>query len=68
MDYREKAMLWHKRLGHIREKGFRLLNNKGMVEGMPNFSFYFYLCDHCVYGKHNQVRFLYGATRVEGIL
>jgi hypothetical protein len=27
-------MLWHQRLGHIREKGFRLLHDKGMVEGM----------------------------------
>jgi hypothetical protein len=30
----EKVMLWHQRLGHIGEKGFRLLHDKGMVEGM----------------------------------
>eukprot|EP00253_Pinus_taeda_P031846 PITA_31846 len=29
---REKAMLWHQRLGHIREKGLRILHGKGMVE------------------------------------
>jgi hypothetical protein len=31
-------MLWHQRLGHIREKGLRLLHGKGMVEGISNFS------------------------------
>jgi hypothetical protein len=32
----EKVMLWHQRLGHIGEKGLRLLHGKGMVEGMSN--------------------------------
>jgi hypothetical protein len=61
-------MLWHQRLGHIREKGIRLVHGKGMVEGMSKFSLDFYLCEHCVYGKHNWVRFPSGATREEGIL
>jgi hypothetical protein len=65
---REKVMLWHQRLGHIGEKGLRLLHDKGMVEGMSNFSLDFDFCEHCVYGKHNQVRFPSSATREEGIL
>jgi hypothetical protein len=64
----EKVMLWHQRLGHIREKGLRLLHGKGMVEGMSNGSMDFYFCELCVYGKQNRVRFPFGATRVEGIL
>jgi hypothetical protein len=47
----EKVMLWHQRLGHIGEKGLRLLHNKGMVEGMSNFSLDFDFCEHCVYGE-----------------
>jgi hypothetical protein len=39
-----------------------------MVEGMSNFSLDFDLCEHCVYGKQNRVRFRSGATRAEGIL
>jgi transposase InsO family protein len=39
-----------------------------MVEGMSNYSLDFDFCEHCVDGKHNQVRFPSGATRVEGIL
>jgi hypothetical protein len=65
---REKVMLCHQRLGHVREKGLQLLHDKGMVEGMSNCSLDFGFCKHCVYGKKNQVRFPSGATRVEGIL
>eukprot|EP00253_Pinus_taeda_P008029 PITA_08029 len=34
----EKTILWHQRLGHIGEKGLRILHGKGMVEGMSNSS------------------------------
>jgi hypothetical protein len=44
-------MMWHQRLGHIREKGLRLLHSKGMVEGMYNDSLDFDLCEKCLYGK-----------------
>jgi hypothetical protein len=60
--------LWHQRLGHIREKGIRLLHDKGIIEGMSNCSLNFYFCEHCLYGKHNRVRFPSGAMRVERIL
>jgi hypothetical protein len=39
-----------------------------VVEGTSNFSMDFDLCEHCVYGKQNQVRFPSVATRAEGIL
>jgi hypothetical protein len=64
----EKVMLWHQRLGHIGEKGLRLLHGKGMVEGMSNCSLDFDFCEHCLYGKQNRVRFPSGAKRAEGIL
>jgi hypothetical protein len=63
----KKVMLWHQRLRHIREKGLQLLHGKGMVEGMYNCSLDFDFCEHCVYEKHNRVRFSFGATR-EGII
>ena len=46
-------MLWNQRLGHIREKGLRALQGKGMVDGMTNFTMDFDLCEHCIYGKQN---------------
>jgi hypothetical protein len=65
---REKTMLWHQRLGHIGEKGLQALHGKGMVEGMSNCTLDFDFCEHCIYGKQNQVRFSSGATREKGIL
>eukprot|EP00253_Pinus_taeda_P018684 PITA_18684 len=47
----EKTMLWHQRLGHIGEKGLRILHGKGMVEGMSNSSLDFDFCENCVYGS-----------------
>jgi hypothetical protein len=41
-------MLWHQRLGHIRHKGLQILQGKGMVEGMSNFSMDFYFREHYV--------------------
>jgi hypothetical protein len=64
----EKVMRWHKRLGHIREKGLRLLHGKGMVEGMSNCSLDFDFCEHCLYGKQNRIRFPSSEMRSEGIL
>jgi hypothetical protein len=39
-----------------------------MVEGMSNCTPDFDLCEHYIYGKHNQVRFPSSATRAKGIL
>ena len=47
----ENTMLWHQRLGHIREKGLQILHRDCMVEGMSNCSVDFDFCEHCVYGK-----------------
>ena len=61
-------MLWHRRLGHIEEKGLRSLQGKGMAEGMIDCTLDFDLCEHCLYGKQNRVRFASGATKAKGIL
>jgi hypothetical protein len=39
-----------------------------MVEVICNCTLDFDLCEHCVYGKQNQVRFLSGASREERML
>jgi hypothetical protein len=64
----KKTMLWHQRLRHIGEKGLRALHDNGMVEGMSIYPLDFNFCEHFIYGKHNRVRFPYGATRENGIL
>eukprot|EP00253_Pinus_taeda_P021872 PITA_21872 len=64
----EKTMLWHQRLGHIGEKGLRILHGKGMVEGMSNSSLDFDFCENCVYGKQSRVSFPSGGKRTKQIL
>ena len=56
-------MLWYQRVVHIGEKRLRELHGKSMVEGMFDLSLYLDLCEHCIYGKQNQVRFPSGSTR-----
>jgi hypothetical protein len=58
-------MLWHQILGHIKERGLRLLDGKGMVKDLSNFSLDFDLCEHCIYGMHNWIRFPSSAMRKE---
>ena len=65
---REKTVLWHQRLGHIGEKGLRILHGKGIVDGMSNSSLDFDLCENCAYGKKNRVSFPSGGKRVKWIL
>jgi len=60
---REKTMLWHQRLGHIRGKCLQILRGKGMVEGMSKSSLDFDFYENCVYGKQNRVSFLSGGKR-----
>eukprot|EP00253_Pinus_taeda_P009228 PITA_09228 len=61
----EKTMLWHERLGHIGEKGLRIIHGKGMVGGMSNSSLDFNFCENYVYGKQNQVSFPSGEQNQE---
>ena len=35
---------------------------------MHNFNSYFHLCEHCLYGKQNRVKFPSSATRAKNIL
>jgi hypothetical protein len=64
----KKTMLWHKKLGHIREKGLQTPHNKGMVEGISNCTLDFDLCEHYIYGKNNRLRFTSSVAREKGIL
>ena len=44
------------------------LQRKGMVKGMIDCTLAFDFYEHCIYGKHNWVRFAFGATRAKEIL
>ena len=65
---REDTMLWHQILGHIGEKCLQSLQGKGMIKGLSNCNSDFDFCEHCLYGKHNRMKFPSGARRENEIL
>lgn len=60
------AKLWHNRLGHISLKGMEILGKQNLllgdvIEEMP-------VCDHCMMGKAQRVKFNVGEHNSKGIL
>ncbi|KAL8157159.1 hypothetical protein AgCh_002026 [Apium graveolens] len=49
------STLWHKRLGHMSEKGMKLLTSKGKIPELKNVEVGF--CESCVLGKQKRVIF-----------
>ncbi|PKI61249.1 hypothetical protein CRG98_018348 [Punica granatum] len=47
--------LWHRRLGHISEKGIQILARK---QSLPVKGMYLSTCDHCLAGKQRRVSFV----------
>ena len=50
------AALWHHRLGHMSEKGMKILHSRNLFPGLKNVDLDF--CENCIYGKQKSVRFL----------
>ena len=49
------SKLWHRRLGHMSEKGIKLLASKGKLPDLKSVDVG--LCEDCIYGKHKRVSF-----------
>ena len=52
----EDAALWNHRLGHMREKGMKILHSRNLLPGLKNVDLDF--CENCIYGKQKRVIFL----------
>ena len=48
--------LWHRRLGHISEKGMKMLLSKGKLIEWKSIDFE--MCESCILGKQKRVSFL----------
>ncbi|RVW68574.1 Retrovirus-related Pol polyprotein from transposon TNT 1-94 [Vitis vinifera] len=48
--------LWHRRLGHISEKGMKMLLSKGKLPKLKSIDFD--MCESCILGKQKKVSFL----------
>ena len=51
-----ETSLWHNRLGHMSEKGMKMLHSNGSLPNLKEVDLGF--CEDCVYGKQKRVNFL----------
>ncbi|GJS65089.1 putative RNA-directed DNA polymerase [Tanacetum coccineum] len=56
IDGRGNATLWHQRLGHMSEKGMKILASKGRIPDLQKAVVGF--CEPCVLGKQKKVSFV----------
>jgi transposase InsO family protein len=66
LDDDSSTELWHKRLGHMSEKGMQLLAKKELLPGMKGTPLK--TCVHCLAGKQNRVAFRKFSTRKPNVL
>ena len=55
-DASTNTSLWHHRLGHMSEKGMKMLLSKGKPPELKSIDFD--LCESCILGKQKNVSFL----------
>ena len=56
VDASTDTNLWHRRLGHMSEKGMKMLLSKGKLPELKSIDFD--MCDRCILGKQKRVSFL----------
>ena len=55
-DASTDTSLWHRRLGHMSEKGIKMLLSKGKLVELKSIDFD--MCESCILGKRKNVSFL----------
>ncbi|KAG6470938.1 hypothetical protein ZIOFF_072026 [Zingiber officinale] len=64
----DESYLWHLRYGHLNIKSLQLLEQKGMVTGLPTIHSKDRVCEGCIYGKMHQFPFPKTAWRARSPL
>ena len=49
------STMWHQRLGHMSEKGMKLMATKGKLPSLKHVDVG--VCEHCILGKQKKVSF-----------
>jgi len=62
----ETTMMWHQRLGHMLERGLKVLAEHNLLHGLKTVKLPFY--EHCVISKHHRLKFARVTTRSKHIL
>ncbi|XP_020266354.1 uncharacterized protein LOC109841827 [Asparagus officinalis] len=53
--YNETSNLWHRRLGHMSEKGMKIMHTKEKLPGLKSVEID--MCEDSILGKHKRVSF-----------
>ncbi|KAL3834104.1 hypothetical protein ACJIZ3_008840 [Penstemon smallii] len=59
-------MMWHRKLGHMSERGLKILAEQELLPGLKNVSLSF--CEHCVTSKKHKLKFNNSNIRSKAIL
>lgn len=62
----ESTMLWHRKLGHMTERGLKILSERKLLPGLTKVSLPF--CEHCVISKQHRLKFGTSTAKSKGIL
>jgi len=59
------SFLWHQMIGHMSEKGMKLMFSKGKIHNLKHIDVG--PCEHCIFGKQKKVNFskTINSTKVE---
>ncbi|KAM2091058.1 hypothetical protein ACFX1T_029593 [Malus domestica] len=56
-DITHCSQIWHKRLGHLNEKSLKVLEEQGLVHGLPKLEMSQSVCEGCMLGKQHRDSF-----------
>ncbi|TNV99076.1 hypothetical protein C5H24_12405, partial [Xylella fastidiosa] len=59
VDSKESSNLWHYRLGHMSEKGMKVMQSNGKLPGLESVDID--MCEDCIFGKQKRVSFQKGS-------
>ena len=59
-------MMWHRKLGHMSERGLKILAEQKLLPGLKKVSLPF--CEHCVISKQHRLKFSSSNARSKAIL
>src|ERR1044072_4585693 len=59
-------MMWHRRLGHMSERGLKVLSERNLIPGLKTVDLPF--CEHCVISKQHRLKFAKSTARSKHIL
>lgn len=62
----ESTMMWHRKLGHMSERGLKILSELKLLPGLKMVSLPF--CEQCVISKQHRLKFSTSSSRSRGIL